>query len=119
MIGSLDGATAWSVAPEDESVDPLPSTGVVWGMCMVDGAILAVPDGSSTLHLVDPTTGDVSRSWDLSDIAELERRTQTPKGSGDHRRALNGIATDGEDPGLVWVTGKQWRSAYLVRLPSD
>ena len=65
---------------------------------------------------IDPTTGEITRVFDLQDIYPKADRQK------DRADVLNGIALTGrirrkEDAGLeVWVTGKLWPKMYRIQL---
>lgn len=59
------------------------------------------------IYSIDPATGEVSGIIDLAPLAADEVR------GGE--QVLNGIAWHGAS-GLLWVTGKNWRQLYALRL---
>ena len=65
---------------------------------------------------IDPTTGEITRVFDLQDIYPMADRQK------DRADVLNGISLTGrlrreEDAGLeVWVTGKLWPKMYRIQL---
>lgn len=76
----------------------------------IDGRLFANLFGESRIVIIDPQSGVVSHSLDLSALAEAEGFNHDPD------RVLNGIAWDPHTRSL-WVTGKHWR--YLYRLQLD
>ncbi len=78
-------------------------------MAWVEGRILANVFPTNLIVCINPDSGLVERSWDLTDIV----RQENPRHP---EHVLNGIAYD-PDSGRLWITGKCWRWIYQVELP--
>lgn len=64
---------------------------------------------SDDIVRIDPTTGRVDATVDLSDLV--------PPGLDDPEAVLNGIAhRPGDPPDRLWVTGKRWPTMYEIDL---
>lgn len=64
---------------------------------------------SDDIVRIDPTTGRVDATVDLSELV--------PPGLDDPEAVLNGIAhRPGDPPGRLWVTGKRWPTLYEIDL---
>lgn len=75
----------------------------------INGAIWANVWPESRIVRIDPQTGDVTRSLDLSELAAQEAATDDPQNT------LNGIAWQASTQ-TVWVTGKRWQYLYQLRI---
>lgn len=80
--------------------------------------VLANVFGSDAIHRIDTATGQVTASWDLSELTGREQDDGADTAGND---VLNGIAVhpgDVEADGTLraWVTGKNWRHVYVVDL---
>ncbi|HEY7883728.1 MAG TPA: glutaminyl-peptide cyclotransferase [Cellvibrionaceae bacterium] len=75
--------------------------GLIWANIWMQNRIVAI----------DPTSGQVIYSVDLSKLAQQENHS-------DANWVLNGIARDEQRDGY-WVTGKRWRQLYLIKLDSE
>lgn len=74
----------------------------------IDGKIWANIWGSDRIVIIDPVTGHVTASIDLSGLLpDNERRTDT--------NVLNGIAQNPAD-GSIWVTGKYWPKLFQIEV---
>lgn len=71
------------------------------------GAIWANSWLESLIYKIDPQTGAILATYDLSELTKIN---STQRG----RTVLNGIAYDGEREAF-WVTGKHWPKRYLVK----
>lgn len=74
----------------------------------INGKIWANIWHQPRIVIVDPVSGNVEGSLDLSEIATRH----TPPGS---ERVLNGIAWD-EQQQTLWVTGKMWPLLYQLKI---
>ncbi|WP_347330960.1 glutaminyl-peptide cyclotransferase [Marinimicrobium locisalis] len=74
----------------------------------IEGALWANVWHTNRLVQIDPSTGDVLGSLDLSSLV----RRENPSSS---EAVLNGIAYD-EKRQHLWVTGKNWRHLYRLEL---
>lgn len=76
------------------------------------GLILANRWHDDRIYLINPTTGEALQFIDISDL-------RTEATDGNREAVANGIAWDEDEQGF-WVTGKYWRSRFLIRwnLPS-
>lgn len=63
---------------------------------------------SDELLLIDPTSGRVASVIDASELAPARNAT------GDN--VLNGVASDPDDPAVLYLTGKLWPHMYRVRV---
>lgn len=63
---------------------------------------------SDELLLIDPTSGRVTSMIDASELAPAWNAT------GDN--VLNGVASDPDDPAVLYLTGKLWPHMYRVRV---
>lgn len=72
----------------------------------IDGKIWANVWRTDRIVVIDPESGEVSASIDLSGLLPAEERQP---GTG----VLNGIARDSRDGG-IWVTGKRWPWQYRI-----
>ena len=74
----------------------------------VEGEIWANIYQTDRVVVIDPTSGEVRASIDLSGLLpRVERKPDTS--------VLNGIARDPAD-GAIWVTGKRWPWLYRIEL---
>jgi glutamine cyclotransferase len=74
----------------------------------IDGKIWANIWGSDRIVIIDPQSGHVIASIDLSGLLpDNERRTDT--------NVLNGIAQNPAD-GTIWVTGKYWPKLFQIEV---
>ena len=74
----------------------------------IDGKVWANIWQTDRIVIIDPATGEVSASIDLSDLLpDSERRQGTD--------VLNGIARNPAD-GAIWVTGKRWPWLYRIEV---
>jgi glutamine cyclotransferase len=74
----------------------------------IDGKIWSNIWGSDRIVIIDPQTGHVTASIDLSGLLpDNERRTDTD--------VLNGIAQNPAD-GTIWVTGKYWPKLFQIEV---
>jgi glutaminyl-peptide cyclotransferase len=74
----------------------------------IDGQVWANVWRSNRLVMIDPASGEVTASVDLSGLLpESEHRDDTD--------VLNGIARNPAD-GAIWVTGKRWPWLYQIEL---
>lgn len=74
----------------------------------IDGKVWANVWQTDRIVIIDPQSGEVNASVDLSGLLPVaERRADTD--------VLNGIARNPADGGL-WVTGKNWRWLYRIEL---
>lgn len=74
----------------------------------IDGKIWANIWQQDRIVIIDPTTGAVSASIDLSGLLPVGDRRSTTG-------VLNGIARNPTD-GSVWVTGKRWPWLYQIEI---
>lgn len=75
----------------------------------IDGMIYANVFQSARIAIIDPVSGEMVDSLDLRQLVEAERALTQSAG------VLNGIAYD-EDEKKLFVTGKNWRRLYAIRL---
>ena len=79
----------------------------------IDGLVYANVFQTARVAVIDPVTGLLVDSLDLSQLVEAERALTQSAG------VLNGIAYD-PDQQRLFVTGKNWRRLYAIRLtPGD
>ncbi len=71
----------------------------------IDGKVWANIWYSQRIVIIDPETGEVTASIDLSDLVRATARQAS--------HVLNGIARDPRDGG-IWVTGKYWPWQYRI-----
>ncbi|MCC6178531.1 MAG: glutaminyl-peptide cyclotransferase [Chloroflexi bacterium] len=74
----------------------------------IDGEIWANVWHSDTIVRIDPTSGQVTRTLDMSGLLPADRR-------GSAEDVLNGIAYDPET-GRIFVSGKDWPLLFEIRL---
>ena len=77
----------------------------------IEGLIYANIFQSASIAIIDPGSGEMVDSLDLSQLVDAE--TALTQSAG----VLNGIAYDSADKRL-FVTGKNWRRLYAIRLIS-
>lgn len=74
----------------------------------IDGQIWANVWRTDRIVVIDPTTGSVTASIDLTDILPIKERTPDTG-------VLNGIARNPADGG-IWITGKRWPLMYRIEV---
>jgi glutaminyl-peptide cyclotransferase len=74
----------------------------------IDGQIWANVWRTNRIVIIDPESGEVRGSIDLSGLLPEEERMEDTD-------VLNGIARDPAD-GAIWVTGKRWPWLYRIEL---
>lgn len=74
----------------------------------IDGSVWANIYLSNEIVIINPTTGHVTGTVDLSGILPITLRTRTTD-------VLNGIAYDPETKS-IWITGKYWPRVYKISL---
>lgn len=72
----------------------------------IDGAVWANVWQTNDIVVIDPSTGDVTRTYDFSDLA-ADQDTSEPG------HVLNGIAYDDSSDSLL-ITGKEWDAVYRL-----
>lgn len=75
----------------------------------VNGKLLANVWHQSRIVVIDPATGEVTRSIDLTALAQEQPKTE------DLDNVLNGMAWD-PDSHTLWVTGKRWQYLYQLQV---
>ena len=78
----------------------------------IDGRIWANVWLTDRIVIIDPATGNVEGSINLSGLLPVMQR---PPGMNPRDDVLNGIARNPADGG-VWVTGKNWPFLYRIEL---
>lgn len=81
--------------------------------CMEDNAILTNEWKTNNIHRIDLETGQVTRTWDLTSLAEEQKTSGSLDSEED---VLNGIAVEPGNQDRVWVTGKNWKNFYVLDL---
>lgn len=76
-----------------------------------DGSIWANVWHSDRIYKIDPTSGKVQASWDMSPLRRALKL-------GDSRAVLNGIAYDPQHKAF-WITGKLWPKRFLIQFRED
>ena len=73
----------------------------------INGLIAANRWFDDSIYFIDPATGEVQTTLDLSELAAPHR--------GNQQHVLNGIAWNDERQTL-WVTGKYWDALYEIKM---